>query len=222
MAADLEELYRHYLARGYDDAEAAARAEQKVLAAPDTLQRLVRVHTSGYERWENRAAGRTWRGFDLALFALGVAPMLAFAVVAVQSQLLSAVVNPWLWPLVGAGAATLGLCALKFRQLFLQRHRSVAQLRGGVFSLLCLTIISPALGLTGFLIGAHRFALSLGTPGVSDAELGLLLERLGQDVAVLGVGLLLGMGAALVWFIFVNRISAIEQAESADLLGAER
>jgi hypothetical protein len=218
MASDLEELYRHYRDRGHSEADAAALAEQKVLATPETLQRLIRVHATGYARWENRAAGGSWQAYDLALFVLGVAPVLAFAVVAVSIQAAGILTHPWLWPLLGVGVVVLGLCAFKFHQLFLDGRKSAGELRAGLFPLLFLAILSPVLGVTGFLAGAHRFATSQSMQRVSGAELQLLLEGIGRDASVLTVGLLLGMGAAVVWFIFVNRISAIEQAETAALL----
>ncbi len=221
MASDLEALYEHYRARGVEEEEALRRTEEKLLASPEALQHLVAVHTTGYQRWLSYAAGRLRSGFELLLFALGVLPMLAIAGLAVIAP--DRGISPpfLLWPLLGIGTAIAAITLWKAYQLLVRRARRAADLHRGLFTLLFLGVISPVLAGLAFLVSLYRMAIGFGWGDMSESAMLLAAERMVQDATLLSAGLLLGIGAGLVWFVLARRIAAIEQAESAALLALE-
>lgn len=81
--------------------------------------------------------------------------------------------------------------------------------------------ISPLLAGIAFLVSLYQLAIGPMSGGASQTALLIAAERIGQDAMLLSAGLLFGIGAGLVWFVLVNRIAAIEQAESAALLATE-
>ena len=218
MAADLEALYDWYRACGLSEEEAERQAEEKILASPEVLQHLVLVHSTGYQRWLSRAAGHLRWGMDLLLFGLGVVPLVAFSAVVVAAQIRTAGAGPLLWVILAIGAGIVGLGLGKMYQLFIRRERSTAKLHRGLFTLLFLGILGPALGTTGFLTSLWGVAKELMRSGTSQATLLAAANRVGVDATVLSLSLLLGIGAGLMWFVLANRIAVVEASESELLL----
>lgn len=221
MASDLEGLVDHYRARGLSEEEAAQRAEAKLLIPPDALQHLVRVHTTGYQRWVSRATGRLRWGFDLLLFVVGVVPMLLMALAVIAAQLPAIGSTPLIWPLVASALGVAVIAMVKAYELFVRRERSTRRLHGGLPALVFLGVVGPVLGAFAGLIGLYRLAIALGSTTLDGPALMAVNEQAGRDATLLVLGLLLAFGAGVVWFVLVNRISSIELAESAALLGRE-
>jgi hypothetical protein len=219
MVADLEALLEHYRARGLDEEEAARRAEERLLASPEALEQLVAVHTTAYQRWVSRAAGRLRWGFDALLFAVGVLPIVGMAGFTVLVRLPGAAGSFLLWPLLGVATAIAGIALTKAYQLFVRHECATARLHRGLPTLVFLGAFGSLLGIFAALLGLYRLAMALmgGSAGVA-AQV-VIAEQAGRDATLFGLGLLLGFGAALVWFVLVNRLATIERAESAALLG---
>lgn len=218
MAADLEALYDHYRARGIDEDEAVRRTEERILASPEALHHLIAVHTTGYQRWLGRVAERLRWGFELLLFVAGVLPMMAISVFVVSVQVRALLGAPFFWPLLAVGMAATWLALWKALQLFPGRTRSPAELHRGLPTLLFLGVAGPVLGGTAFLIDLHDLSMRLMSDAANPSVVLAAAEPLARAATLLAMGLLLGIGAALVWFVLVNRIAAIERAESAALL----
>jgi hypothetical protein len=221
MASDLEGLTEHYRSRGLPEEEAAQRAEQKLLASPESLQHLIAVHTTSYQRWASRAAGRLRWGFDLLLFVVGVLPMLIACALVIAARAPSLGASPLAWPIGVAALAIAGIAGVKAYDLFVRRERSTARLHRGLPTLVLLGIVGPMIGLFAALLGLYRLAIALSAGTIDPAAYLAVTEQAGRDATVLALGLLLAFGAGLVWFVLVNRVSAIEQSESAALLGGE-
>jgi hypothetical protein len=218
MAGDLEALYEHYRGRGFEDDEAARLTEERLLASPEALQNLILVHTTVYQRWLSRAAERARWGFDLLLFVLGVVPMLALSVGLLAGRVGGMLSEPGVWPMLLVGACVIGLAGWKAYQLFLAGDHATAALHRGMPTLLFLAVAGPAVGGAAFLI--HLYGLSMaimGRQASADALYGAA-ETLEQGATHLSMGLLVGIGAGLVWFVLARRVSALEQARSAALL----
>jgi hypothetical protein len=220
MASDLESLFEHYRGRGLDEEEAARLTEEKLLASPEALRHLVAVHTTGYQRWVARAAGGLRWGFNLLLFAVGVVPMVAMGawVAAGEFRLLGGA--PLLWPMLLLAATAAAITAVKGWQLYVARERSTPRLHRWLPTLVFLGVLAPVLGAVAFLTTLYRSAMA-GMGGAGPAMQREVAAQIARDGALFALGLLLGIAAGVTWFVLVNRIAAIEQAESAALLAVE-
>jgi hypothetical protein len=217
MAADLEALYGAYRARGVSEEEAVRRAEVRVLADPETLQKLTRLHTTGYRRWLNGFSGHVQRRIDF--LAAGLAALLL--IVPLTALLLPALVglapNPYLWPVLAVAVLVFGVTGAKAYTLFLKRDHDVVRLHDGLPTLLFLTTLSPVLGAAGVLHGVRAMALELGRSDAVNAAR-VITGSIGRESALLALALLVALVAAAAWFLLVNRVAAIERAEVAYLL----
>jgi hypothetical protein len=215
MAADLEALYERHRHEGAGEEDAVRRAEEMVLGSADVVRRLGRIHAGSWRAWSEGIGERLGRGADLALLVVAVAPvLLVSAVIALRALATSA--EPLAWPLILLAVAITTAIAWEV-------GRSVGGGRGGTAglpSLLVLASLAPAFGTLAAALSVRSVAHSLVSPGVPvlDAE---MLTRFGTAGALLLAGLLLGIAAALTWFVLLNR-AGTEAARQVDrILGGE-
>jgi hypothetical protein len=220
LVSDLEALVGHYRRQGMTEEEAVARAEEVLLVSPEALQHLIAVHTTGYQRWVMRAAARMRWGIDMLLFVLGVLPVLIGGLLVVGTSAGAMAASPFVWPLVACAFGIIWIAATEGWQLFVKGERSRGRLQQRLPLLIHLGVAAPVLGLLGALLGLQRLT-SLVADGSGGSSTLALLEQVGRNASILAVGLLLAFGAGMVWYVLVNRIGAIERAESAALLALD-
>jgi len=219
MGSDLEELFAHYRGSGLGEAEAARRAEEKVLGSGAMLNRLAAMHRSPLADWSSSIGRRLGSGGDVALLTLGVAPALAGAAWVAFPQLLGNPASPFVWAMVLVGAGILGIAATKVRSLFLERSASWRDLRSGLTPLLLLAAVGPAIGALALSLGFHALATAPLARSADPVTALVLWDAIARDGALLVMGLLLGIGAALLWFVLTNRAATLEEIEVVELLG---
>lgn len=218
MAADLEALYDHYRTRGMSEEEAARRAEEKLVASPEAVRTLVAVHTTAYRRFVSSAAGALRWGFNLLLFVVGVLPMLCMTAYIAAVQLREAGGALGFWPLLPIAAGMAGIALRKAHQLFVLRDVAPRRLHRGLPSLVFLAVLAPLTGGIVFTASLRDAALLSMRSGSIPME---AVQQIGRDATLLYLGLLLAIAGGLVWFVLVDRIAAVEQAESAALLASD-
>lgn len=217
MAADLEGLYQHYRAAGDTEDEAVRRAEEKVLASREVIQRLVAVHSTGYARWAARVSGTLRDGIDAGLLIIALLPMLAVGAVAALPQF--GVVRSagffWVSALLAGLLAAISLA--KAAQLWRPADRPPAELHYALFTLLYLALLAPVAGLLAALIGLRSAAsgwMAAGHDWPAAAA-----DWVARDASLFALSVLLALGGGLAWWVLMGRIARIEQTESAILLG---
>lgn len=212
MAADLEDLYAAYRARGLDEDTALRRAETALGASPEAVDELVMVHRPAWERLLERfssgAGSRVERGLLTGITLAGL--VVAGAALARQGILAHA--SPFLWPvlLLAAGAAI--LAGAVFFRLFVKQDHTRARVRAGLSPLLVLASTTVLVAAFGFAWEIYRIAGDVSQLGVVSAN--VLLPRLRRASEVLALGLTAGLGGVLAWLHLRQRILIIEAAEA--------
>lgn len=220
MAADLEAVYAHHLARGLPEEEAAIRAEETVLASPEAVARLVEVHTGGPERWLHLLSGRLRNDLEPFLFVLAVLPMLALAVVVLLPQVASMASDPWLWLQLACAAAIAGMALRKAVQLFGRAPVELPVLRRGLTEIPFLGAMACMIGGLGAVVHLYALAILLGGYPAPPEEAAIAAAmEMGRHFALFGASILLAMAAGAVWLFLARRVAALERAESILLLG---
>jgi hypothetical protein len=213
MAGELEAVYHHHRNGGASDAEAARRAEEMVLGSPEVVRRLSDIHRRSWRAWSEGIGSRLFRGADLALLLAAVAPVvLVSTVVAARSAALHS--GPLAVPLLVLALTITAVIAL-------EAGRNLGGGRGGVAglpSLLVLAALAPAFGLLAGTWTALSVSRTLAAKPVDMVGTEILL-RVEAGSALLLVGLLLGMAAALTWFVLLNHAGARAAREVDAMLG---
>lgn len=216
IASDLEAAYGAYRTRGLDEEEAARRAERLLDPSWAALEALERVHAPLYRRWLARFSQRTRHRAERAVLVVLAVTVLAGGVAGLVGAEVLRDPSPFLWPVLGLGAAALALGVGKAFLLYVKRDHSPRRLRGGLSALLVLGSAILTVGAVGVVIDAYRLAGAV--VGAVESQVPLTLRWIRQDGTLLVVSLLLALALALVWFVCLRRAIAIEHAE-AEIFG---
>ena len=213
MAADLEDLYRVYRARGLGEEEALRRAERALGASPEAVAALVRLHRPLYQRLLDRfsadARGRVER---MALTLVSLAGVATAAGALLHHAPLSDP-SPFVWPLLLLAAAAAATTLAVLFRLFVKQDHAPARLRDGLVPLLALSAAAALVGVFGALFEVYATAADVARSGSGSPE--ILLPRLRRGAEVAALGLAFTLAALLAWFHLRQRVLAIERAEAA-------
>jgi hypothetical protein len=213
MAADLEAVYEHHRRHGLEEAEAAARAEEMVLGSTEVARRLGRLHRDSWRSWPHRPV--LPRRLDLLLLLAAVLPITALSgVVALGAAAASA--GPFLWPLLAIGVAMVAVTAVEAGRLLGARPA----LGSGLHPLPVLAVVAAVLGLLAFVLETRAMAVALAAGAGGGTELLASVDGVGKGGALFLVGLLLGIGGAVAWFILIHRTAASAAREVDALLAS--
>jgi hypothetical protein len=208
---DLAELARELEARGCAPAEASRRAQEMLLPAGTTLEALERLHQPLYQRLTERFAPERMRRWERSSLGLLTGVSLAGAVLVLARADLLDAPSPFLGPVLVLGVLGVTAALAKAFHLFIKGEHAPHRLRAGLG-------LTPALaGLTllaaggGFLIDLHALAkvMEAGPPDPGPVLLGFT----GSASALLACGLVLALLSGLLWFLLLQWIAGVEQAE---------
>lgn len=207
IAGDLEELFRELVARGASPDQAAAEAVRLLAPSHAAVGALASVHqpllASLFGRFSSRMRLAEWLGLSaVTVFALG----LAFSAL-LRADLLR---HPsvFLVPLLVIAAAILALSGRKALQLFVSRDHEPARLREGMGSLLMGSGLAVLLSFGGAALEALRLAARLErAPGRTNE---LLLPWLMDTSVLICTGLTTALIGGFAWFLFHQKIAAVE------------
>ncbi|RJR30502.1 MAG: hypothetical protein C4574_02305 [Candidatus Latescibacterota bacterium] len=216
IAADMEDLYALYRERGASEEEAVARAVEKFALSDEALADLVRVHRTALQRLLGGVSDQARTRWERILVAFVVCFALAASGRPLLATRLVDQANAFLWPVAAFGAAVLVLAAYHAVRLYIPRTRGGASSRGGIHWILALGTASIAAGFAGSAAELYRETLR------SAAGAGAGLARfvgwaLGAS-ATLIASMLVAIVAAVIWFLFMNKVKRIEIAEASWLI----
>lgn len=212
MAADLEDLYAAYRARGLDEQEALRRAEASLGASTAAVEELVQVHRPAWERLLGRfseGARSRWEravltGITTGGVAIGGGALLGGGVLDDAS--------PFVWPVLLLAVAAFALALAVFFRLFVKQDHRQETLRSGLVPLLVLAAAMVLLAGFGSCWEIYRLAHDVSSAGAWSLD--LLLPRVRRSALVLALGLTVMLTVLLAWFHLRQRALSIEAAEA--------
>lgn len=216
IAADMDDLYKVYLSRGLNEQEAIQKAKEKFDLDDEALAQLAQIHEPLFRKLFDRISHRaqsTWERTALILVLLSVVYLAGNEMLSTQLFLQA---SKFVWPITGIAFLMLLISIVKFYKLFLRKEHTISKLRFGVPTILFLGGAGLAVGAFGSLVETY-WAISQSIIEM-ERTLFYFTNWLVKTSALLIVSLWVAIGAALVWFFMLNKITKIEQAEAAILL----
>lgn len=208
IAADLEDLFQHFLSQGLSEDEAAARAEEMVDLSDAALAELVNVHSDA-RGWAERIVQRSQPFWERIAMALIILFFVAVAAVEPNWDLMLHT-SMFIWPVL----AILGILMIFVAfQLFRGWNgASPRRLRENLATPLFLGAASALAGFVGFGIGMYSTLQRMAADPQHAG--GLFARAVLSGTSTLMMALLVTLVAAVVWFFLAGRVARIENEAS--------
>jgi hypothetical protein len=220
IAADLEDLYGHYLARGMAPEEAAARTRATLELSEEALASLIRIHEPPLRRLLERLSEQArslWERVTLLVVTI-------FVVVLTVSELLTthtlATGGLFVWPLAAIAVTATLIALVKIYTLYLKQDHDLYRLRRGLDLLLFLATASLAVGLFGLiaevLVTARHIVSDIDWAQLhlTDCLIRISVTSMFSMVVAIAIG--------VAWFVLLSKVQRIERAEAEVLLTSIR
>jgi hypothetical protein len=220
IAADLEDLYSHYLAGGMAPEEAAARTRSTLELSDDALANLIRIHEPPLRRLLERLSEQArslWERLTLLVVTL-------FVVVLTVSELLSADTlatgGRFVWPLAAIAMTAALITLVRIYTLYLKQDHDLHHLRRGLDPLLFLATASLAVGLFGLIVEVYVTARHILTD-IDWAQLHFIDCLIRISVMSI-VSMVVAIAIGMAWFVLLSKVQRIERAEAEVFLTSIR
>ena len=217
MEADLEDAYRHHLARGVSAEEAVGRAEEAFAVSDEALRHLARIHLEGGRVGDRLTSqiGSLWAKILLVLWVLAV--LLVAGRVATTERFFE-LVSPFVWPILALAAAVFAVSLWKLYEL-LRRSPDSRRLRFGLDSLLFSAAASLALSTLGFFYHLRWWAFQT-YEAAPEAFFSIAGYWSLAVSSMMVLGLLTAILAGLAWFLLASLVTRIESRQAEALIAA--
>lgn len=205
---DLEGLTAGLVARGIPFEEARRRASETLVPDEATLTELERLSAPLYVRATAGLNPSVVRRIERGALALATAVLISVAAWALLRAGLLSDASPFLWPVLGLGAALGAAVLAKGFELWVKgaHHRP----RRGLGAIAGLSATTLWLGCTGALVDLVRLATTLQSrPEEAVARTTAWLVR---DSALLATAMILTLAGALGWLVLSTWITHVEHA----------
>ncbi|MBU1702242.1 MAG: hypothetical protein KJ970_09020 [Candidatus Eisenbacteria bacterium] len=217
IAADMEELHRHYRESGLSEREAEERVAGILNISDEALADLIEVHQSPIKRFLDRLSSQAQSRWEQTTLII----LLLFMGVTTGHILLTARpfadAGPMVWPVLGTSTATIYLMLKKIYTLFIKKDYRVRNLHSGLTPLLVMAGLNAFVGVIAFLVTLTASYLFM-TLYIKPSGTGMA-EAVRQSAAAGIVCLFAAVITGLIWFLLSSSVTRIVRAEADGLLG---
>jgi hypothetical protein len=220
IAADLQDLYKHYRDTGMSQAEARSKAIEACDLSEQALAELVDVHSSTFRKLLDRLSAQAQTRWERVLLALVAASVTVATLNVLLGEPLIADAGWMVWPSLLCAASALVLGSSIFYQIFIKQGRAPLRARRRVDAVAVLAIAQCLLGFLATYMGLYLAAWRM----VGDARNAFLyvFNWLLSGAAVLSASLSGALLTAVIWFVLARRVAVIADAEAMQLLATAR
>lgn len=209
VAADLEDMFEHFRGTGLGAEEAAGRAVQACDLSDTALAELVRVHSCGPSRLQDRVAGPGPSRWELLLIVVMGLGVISGVFLQPPAGGIIGDAGPAVWPVLALFAMAVG------RAVWALFRRSRARADRAHQAVLMLAVWQFVLGVTGIWIGLYRGVLASRQ---EITRLGVFLfDWLQGSAALLCVALACTLLSALIWYGLAGRAARRDGAAARSL-----
>ncbi len=231
IAADLDDLYQLYLARGMDEREAAQKAEEKIDLTDEALTELVQIHQSLFRKLLDRITAQTQNRWEKVIFVFMFIFIIAISFHGILSTQFFLQASKWIIPVLGIFLIASLISIPKFYQLYLKKDHQVKKLRAGLPLIIGLGVLNFMVGIMGYLIelykaGDHAMLLVnhlafVITTHEADAARTMndITSWMIKSSSLIMFTIVSTIIIAVVCYIIMNKVLKIERAEAIVLLG---
>ena len=230
IACDLEDAYNFYLEKGLSEDDALKRSEEKFDLTDEALDELIAVHQTLFRKFLDKIAGQTQSIWERIILCLIFIIILALSTQTFAFTPFFLKASKFVWPILGIFFSVIILSLPKFYYLYIKKDHQLSKLYNGLHSILFLGVINLSIGVFGYLKELYSAGVSglffisyLGclvnwyVPG-SDQNLLNITQWMMKSSTLAMFCISVTIFTTAIWFLLLNKITKIEQAESMYLL----
>jgi len=231
IAADLDDLYQLYLSRGLEEKEATKKAEEKINLTDEALNELVQIHQSLFRKLLDKITAQAQTRWERIAFVLMLLFLAAISVQAIFSTQFLSQASKWIYPVIGISLTAILISIPKFYKLYIKKDHQIKKLRTDLSLIFGTGVLNLVIGVMGYvmelylagsnaLLFANHLAYIITTQEVGSAQtLGDIMTWMIKSSSLIMFTLISTIFIAFIWYILMNKVSKIERAEAAVLLG---
>jgi hypothetical protein len=217
IAADLRDTYDYYRGQGLSQEEARRYAVENCDLSDEVLADLTRLHTSAWRRFMDRFSEQAQTRLERVLVILTLLFIAAIAGRLVVSVDVFSTARPWIWAALVLTVSAVSYACQKLFLAYVKQDHDPRRLRAGLPSLLVAAGADLLIGAYGnwsaMYQAARRTVDDVGGLWLYATE--WLLESASLQLICLTAAIVI----AILWYVIANKVSRVEQAEAAALIG---
>ena len=231
IAADLNDAYQLYQIQGMSKEEAIELAKQKFNLDDHSLNELVSVHQTNFRRWFEHlsTSAQTW--WERLILISLLAVVLILGGFTIMKLTLVEEASPFVWIIVALLLVAAAVFLQKIYQIYIKKDHNLIRVKKGLPFILFMSAITIVFSMLGYYWQLYSFkeyghiletklVYLLHTTDDSFPRIfTLLIEWMIESSAFIMVGMFSTILIALMWYFLMMKVSKIEEAEAAVLLG---
>ncbi|MBN2008577.1 hypothetical protein JW960_04435 [candidate division KSB1 bacterium] len=149
IAADLDDLYQHYLSAGASEQEAIQQAADMVDLSDEALEQLVSVHQTAFQKLLDKISLQAQSMWERTVLMFVLVVIATFATHAMTTTQFFLEASKFVWGVAGIGVVAIGLSIYKFYAFYIKRTHHTRTLHSGLTTLILLAGFSILIGVMG-------------------------------------------------------------------------
>jgi hypothetical protein len=231
ISADLNDAYYTFQNQGMSEKEAIEAAKGKFNLDKHSLNELVRVHQTSFQRWFDHlsTAAQTWWEWVI-LICLLIFVIISGSVTIMKIPLVEQA-SPFVWAIFILAIIAITVFVQKIYQIYIKKDHRLATVKRGVPFLLFVSGLSLLTCMWGYYWQLYNFKeyghiletkmiyLLHTTDGSFPQVFKDLVDWMIASSSFVMIGMLAAILFGFMWYFLMIKISKIEEAEAAVLLG---
>ena len=228
IACDLEDAFNRYLAKGLSEQEAVKEAEERFDLTDESLDELKQIHQTFFKKLVDSISGRVRTRWERAALVMVFLFIIALSAKTIFTTNFLLQASKFTFPILGIFLITLLISCTKFYQLFIKKDHVISNVRSRLSSITVLGSINIFLGIFGYIFELFTADKTTMYSGFFNSIITVIkltdelffksAELIMRCASMAMVCTFVTITTALIYFILLNKIQKIEQAEAAFLL----
>jgi len=231
ISADLNDAYRTYQSQGMDEKEAIEAAKQKFDLDKQSLNELIHIHQTSFRRWLDHlsAPAQTW--WERVILICLLTFIIISGGITIMKIPFVEQASPFVWIIYILTIIAFAVFTQKMYQIYIKKDHRLSKVKKGIPFLLLISGLSLVSCMWGYYWQLYNFKeyghiletkmiyLLVVTDDSFPKVYKDIVDWMIASSSFIMIGMLAAILIALMWYFLMNKISKIEEAEAAILLG---
>lgn len=231
ISADLKDAYQTFKSQGMSEKEAIETSIQKFDLDKQSLNELVHIHRTSYRRWFDHLSTSAKSWWERVILFCLITFVIISGSVTIMNVPLVVETSPFVWIIFILAIIACGIFLQKIYQIYLKKDHNLITVKRGVPFLLFISGLSLVFCIWGYYWELYNFKeyghiletkmiyLLYTTDSSFPTVYKELITWMIDSSSFVMISMLVSIIISLMWYFLMRKISKIEEAEAAILLG---